>query len=86
MVVCVAVEEVEDVRNTPVDEEDGYGDDQAGEELELSSAMARATTMGGLGEDLPGGGGAGRNEGEKGNPREVLSYKGGDWTAQPRRP
>ena len=70
MVVCVAVEEVEDIRNTPVDEEDGYGDDQAGEELELSSAMARATAMGGLGLDLPGGGGAGRNEGKKGNPRE----------------
>ena len=63
MVVCVAVE---DVRNTPVDEENGYGDDQAGEELELS--LARATAMGGLGEDLPGGGGAGRNEGEKGKP------------------
>ena len=78
MVVCVAVEEVEDVRNTPMDEEDDYGDDQAGEELALSSAMARATTMGCLGLDLPGGGGVGRNEGEKGNPREELSYKGGD--------
>ena len=42
MVVCVAVEEVEDVCNIPVDEVDGYGDDQAGEELELFSAMARA--------------------------------------------
>ena len=77
-VVCVAMEEVEDVRNAPVDEEDGYDDDQAGEELALSSAMARATTMGCLGLDLPGGGGAGRNEGEKGNPREALSYKGED--------
>ena len=33
MVVCVAVEEVEDVRNTPVDEEDGYDNDQAGRSL-----------------------------------------------------
>ena len=86
MVVCVAVEEVEDVRNTPMDEEDGYGDDQAREELGLSSAMARATALGGLGLDLPGGGGAGRNEGKKGNPREALSYKGKDWMARPRRP
>ena len=71
VVVCVAMEEVEDVRNTPVDEEDGYGDDQAGEELELSSAMARASAMGGLGEEevaLPAGGA----EEEKEGGRETL--------------
>ena len=58
------------------------GGSYAGDELQLASAMKRATAMGherGLTV-------AAAREGGKGNPRRARGLKGGDETALPQRP